>query len=114
MADSDIEQVADAAAEKQVLGDEGGDYIEFRVAAGAGEYTWHRKAQNHEIISRGESHPRKDEALRAAKRANQPIWSLVSDEALLAEFRKRAKAEDAAHPQIVAYVEFLEGDGNGR
>ncbi len=36
----------------------------------AGEWRWHRKAANGEIISSGESHPRKSDALDAAVRAN--------------------------------------------
>jgi uncharacterized protein YegP (UPF0339 family) len=37
----------------------------------AGEFRWHRKARNGEIISQGESHSTDWHARRAAKRANQ-------------------------------------------
>lgn len=42
----------------------------------AGQWRWRRKAPNHEIISSGECHARRWNALRAAERANQDKnWS---------------------------------------
>lgn len=35
-----------------------------------GQYRWHRKAPNGEIIAHGEAHPRERDARRAAVRAN--------------------------------------------
>lgn len=45
------------------------DYLEI-VEDVEGEYRWHRKAGNHEIISVGESHPTERGAVAAALRAN--------------------------------------------
>jgi len=40
---------------------------------GAGSWRWRRVAENNEIISSGESHGSKSDALRAAKRANPDV-----------------------------------------
>lgn len=35
-----------------------------------GDWHWHRKAPNGEVISRGEGYTRRDDAVRGARRAN--------------------------------------------
>jgi hypothetical protein len=39
----------------------------------SGQYQWHRVSSNNEIISRGESHAKRDNARRAAWRANPDL-----------------------------------------
>lgn len=38
---------------------------------GGGSWRWRRVAPNNEIISSGESHTRREDAVRAARRANE-------------------------------------------
>lgn len=46
----------------------------------AGQYRWHRRAGNNEIIAQGESHPRMSDAKRAAERANPDTeWDWAPD-----------------------------------
>lgn len=46
----------------------------------AGQYRWHRRAGNNEIIAQGESHPRMADAKRAAERANPDTeWDWAPD-----------------------------------
>lgn len=53
------------------------DLVEI-IDAVNGQFGWHRKAPNGEIISNGETHSSPSDALRAAKRAN-PDLTLDSD-----------------------------------
>lgn len=46
------------------------DIIDVIQSEKDGQFYWHRKAPNHKIISRGEGHPRRWGAFRAARRAN--------------------------------------------
>ncbi len=56
---------------------DGRDLVEI-IDAVNGQFGWHRKAPNGEIISNGETHSSPSDALRAAKRAN-PDLTLDSD-----------------------------------
>lgn len=47
------------------------DKIRVYQSEGDGQFYWHRKAPNGELVSQGEGHPRRYNALRAVRRANQ-------------------------------------------
>lgn len=49
------------------------DYIEIEQSEADGQFYWHRKAPNGEIIARGEGHTRDRDAVRAARRANPDL-----------------------------------------
>lgn len=46
------------------------DTIHILRSEADGQFYWHRKAPNGEIISSGEGHPRRYNAFRAVRRAN--------------------------------------------
>ena len=46
------------------------DTIDIYQSEHDGQFYWHRKAPNGEVISSGEGHPRRYNAFRAVRRAN--------------------------------------------
>lgn len=49
------------------------DTIDITRSEADGQFYWHRKAPNGEIISHGEAHTRERDAIRAARRANPDL-----------------------------------------
>lgn len=56
------------------------DTIDITRSEADGQFRWHRKAPNGEIISHGEAHARERDAIRAARRANPDLAPKPAEE----------------------------------